>query len=319
MSLAFAAASLLAAAGAAPDLSWAVDGEIPARIAAAEADARKQDALAAQADELRRTALAKRQAALTEKADLEADLAEMSRGKRSEAEKKIAALAAAAEQAEARAKQLALEAQAIRSKAASQRSLAAALAAEAKSREADAAKNAIDPDADLSELSDARLKEAIAFHQRRLARVPAQLAALDAELDAGMDLSERGAVVARKDAVRGAAAVDRAEAERLSDELRFRADTKIDEALAAEALDAAAKAKALENATPSPSATTDSEHSKKVDAALDRILAKQDQAAADARTREKTMRTVARWVFAVGGFGVLALILVFVLKGRGGA
>lgn len=315
MTIGFAAACVLtAAAAAATDLSWVVDADLPVRMAAAETEATRLEALAAQRNETRRTVIAKRQAALKEKGELEADLAGLSRGKKSEAEARIAALARDAEQADARAKALASEAAALQSQALAQRTFAATLAVEAKARKDDEASNAIPAGADLTQISDAKLRAARAWHQRRIDRVPKQLAALDAELDGASGVSDRGAVVERKGAVRAAASAEQGEIDRIGDELRFRADSKTDDATAAAQLDAAARAKASENATPAASPGSTPDH---IDAALDRILAKQDREAADAIAHEKTTRTFVRFAAAVGGFGALALILVFALKGRG--
>lgn len=308
------AALLLAASpGAAPDLSWMIDAEIPARAVAAQAEAARLDAQATRSSALREGVLARRQAALEEKTRLEAGLAEVSWGKKSETERRIVELATQVDAADVRAKQLAAEAGSFRTQAEAQRSFAAAADAEAKTRAAEAAKHRIEPGTELGTLSDARLGEARAWHERSLARAPKQLAALERELQQVHSISERGAVVARKDSVRASVAAAQFEIARIAEELRFRAASKVDESARADEMLAIAKARAAERETPAPVSTGPD----KVDAMLDRVLEAQDRRAAEAAAKSKRMATLARIGGAIGGFGALGTALFLVLRRTG--
>lgn len=312
MILALATLLLAAAPAAASDLSWLIDAEIPGRIATAQADATRLDLLAAQSLKLREGVVARQTAALEEKAKLQASLAELSRGKRSDAEKRIVELEAQAAAAETREKQLAAEAAAYRQQAVARRTFTSAAAAEARSRQADAAKNALDPEADLGPMSDARLGEVRAWNERLLARVPKQLAALEAELDQAASIPDRGAVVARKEAVRASAAASHAEIQRIADELSYRAESKQEESARADEMLVAAKARASERESPSPAATATGPDA--VDALLDRVIAGQDRRAADAAAKSKNTATALRIGGAVGGLGALGATLYVVLR-----
>lgn len=312
MILALAMLLLAAAPAAAPDLSWLIDAEIPGRIAAAQADATRLDLLASQSLKLREGVVARRAAALEEKVKLQASLAALSRGKKSDAEKRIVDLEAQAAAAETRAKQLAAEAAAYREQAASRRAFAAAAAAEARRRQADAAKNSLQSEADLGPMSDARLGEARAWNERLLARVPKQLAALEAELDQAASIPDRGAVVARKEAVRASAAASQAEIQRIADELSYRAESKNEEAAMADEMLAAARARASERESPEPVATATGPDA--VDAMLDRVIAAQDRQAADAAAKSKSTATALRIGGAIGGLGALGATLYVVLR-----
>lgn len=303
---------LLAAPPPAADLSWLIDAEIPARIAAAEAEAVRLDAQAAESDRLRKDVLARRQAALAEKAVLEPTLASLSRGKRNDAEKRIAELDRVAEAQGVREKQLLAEGNVHRLAAQARRAFASAADGAAKARAAEDARFRLEPDADLGGIPDVRLADIAGYHRRRTARLPKQLAALDEELEVATTPARRGDVVARKEAARAVAAEDEAAILRIADELRFRAESKSDEAAMARQMEEAARAKEAERTSPTPTAAPADRAA--VDAMLDRVLAEQDRKAAASASASKTLRTVLRILAALAGIGALGAVLVFVLR-----
>lgn len=299
-----------AQAAAAPDLSWMIDEEIPAHVGVAQAEATRLDLLAGQSSKLRDSVLVRKTAASEEKAKLEASLAELSRGKKSDAEKRIAELEAEVTAAGKREKELAAEAAGYRQQAQARRAFATAAGTEGRKRQQDAARNALDPDAELGSLSDVRLGEIRAWHERLLERVPQQLAALESELDRATELADRGAVVARKELVRASMVASQGEIQRIADELRFREDSKTEESARADEMLAVAKARASERETPVPTATgTDA-----VDVMLDRVIAEQDRRAAYAAAKSKNTATALRIGGAVGGLGALGATLYVVLR-----
>lgn len=310
MILATALLLLAAAPVSAADLSWLIDDDIPSHVAAAEQDAAALASAAAQTDAIRAQVLQRREASLKEKATLEPTLATLSRGKRSDAEKRIAELVGIADAAAKRAGQLQADSIAQRREALAKRDLAVAMKREGDARRAEDAKRRLAEDADLATLPDVRLKDAIAYWQKRIARLPKQLAALDVLLESEGTTGSRGDVFARKEAARAAAAADEAEIARITEELRFRADSKSDETVTAGQLDDAAKIKAAElHASPTlvpagPDTT---------DAMLDRVLASQDREAAERRSASTWWRTLGRWFLAFAGFGALAATLYFFL------
>lgn len=294
-----------------PDHSWLIDADIPAHVVAARQEAARFDAAAAESDRLREGVVTRQEAALASKRAIEAGLPKLSTGKRADAEKQIAEFDALAGAQAARAKQLALESSQRMQQASAQRALAMAYEGVAKSRREDDAKHRLAPGADITPLSDARLGEITAHYKRRLARLPAQLAALDAALESSASTGGRGEVFARKEALRTAAAEEEAEIARIVEELRYRADSKSDEDLLVRQMEDGAKAKAAERASPVPTSTGGIDH---VDAMLDRVIAEQDAEAAAQAATSRLLATGGRILAAVAGIGVLGAILVFVLR-----
>ena len=317
MTLAVAAMALAALQAEPPPvetprpLAWMLDGEIEARVAAAEAEAERFEAAAAAADALRDDVLARRQAASDERARLAESLEALPRGARKDAEARIATLVAQVESLAARGRQAAAEADAHRASAEAQRRFAAQVREEGRLREQEELA-ALPAGTELPSLPDARLLAARAYHEQRLARIPVQLAALDRQLERARSTPERAAVVARKEGVRAGAAVDGIAMRRIDEELRFREATKRDEALAARQMEAVARARAAERETPVPVATATGPDA--VDRMLDRVLEEQDRRAAQAEARARLARRVIRIVATVAGLAVIVGALVLVLR-----
>lgn len=306
----------VAAPTPAPSYEAVVDGELAARAAAAIREAEGYDAGADRARRLYDESVAAREAAAAEKAKLEAQLAEASRLARGTIEARIAELAEQIRLASAREPRLVTERALYEEKAGSLRATAAALTHEAKRRDADRTANALPADADLGTLPDVRLAQARAFHERRLGRVPLQLAALDRELDAAKEQGARAAVVVRKDGVRASAAADQAMIARIAEELSYREGAKHDDAEIARRLEEAGRARAAERAeaegTPRPVSTGPDEK----DRFLDSVLAAQDAevaAAEAAQERTRMLSRVLQWlvgVLAIGGMLAVVVVLV---------
>ena len=309
-------AGLVLAAAPAQDLSWLVDDEIPAYAAAAEQQAAGHDAGAAQTRKLHADVTARRAGYDAEKAKLAAELPNAGALERGGIEKRIAELSTLIANDTKRLEELRGEEERQKAAAAGQRAFAAAAKSELAARQADAKKNALvfESEEDLAGLPDARIKQAIAFHERRLARIPAQLAALEKRMDEATDMTGRGQAMARKGDVRGFAATEENMIAVLKEALQYRESAKADEDVLADQLEQTAKARAAERASevepPIAKATGPDEK----DRFLDEMIAREDREAAAVEDRAKLQRTLLRAALSLLVIGGLVTVVVFLVR-----
>lgn len=287
-------ASTPAASASAPDLSGVVDAALVPDATAARALSAKLTAAASAEDASRAKLEADRKVASDEIAAKQAELPTLSGSKKSLTASRIAELTARVQSLNGSIAERINAAKTDRARAAEQQALAGALLAEDALRKKQA-KDAIAPDADLTTLSDARLKAGKAWLAIRMARAPKQVAAIERQMDQTEGASARGSLVAAADAVRAEAAADEEQVQRIDDELRFRVDAKSDEARAADNLAKAAAARAADEAEEKNAMALSTAHSAALDRKLDQIIAAADEKTA----RTAVIRGWAMWAFRV--------------------
>lgn len=313
-----ALAVLAAATG--PDLSWIIDAELDSRRELALSQAETLDARAATLDAERVMLVERRDGAREERDRVAATVEELSRVKRGLAESRIKELDGQIAGWETRIGALDRQAGAARQDAETRRTFAAAIAGEAALRARQEA-DAVPRDAEgLARLSDARLQAAKTFYARRMARVPAQLGAIERMTrDPSTTPAVRASLVGRAGEVRTLREEDAGMVERIDEELRFRAETKAEEVGQAELLERAASAKAGVTEAETP-VLVSAARSAELDVALDRIIAAEDDAARRKAARGRATRLAIRWgvgTLVLAGAG--GLLWVVAIRGMSGS